>query len=76
MRNGTQHPAHSFTRTVRRLVPVYSDCLTVTATETRECWCRMFPVFLSPTPIDDRASFPGSVGSWERPVRRYASPSG
>jgi hypothetical protein len=33
------------------------------------------PMFLTLTPTDDRVSFPGSVGSWERPVRRYASPS-
>lgn len=44
--------------------------------ETRECWCREFPVFLTLTPIDDRVSFLGFVGSWEPPVRRYASPSG
>ena len=33
-------------------------------------------MFLTLTPIDDRVSFLGFVGSWEPPVRRYASPSG
>ena len=35
-------------------MPVFSGLLAVIATETGECWCRVFPVFLTRTPIDDR----------------------
>ncbi|MBY6382383.1 IS3 family transposase [Rhodococcus erythropolis] len=64
---------HSDSETVRAGVFGFPDRYRM---ETRECWCREFPVFLTLTPIDDRVSFLGFVGSWEPPVRRYASPSG
>ncbi|REK82639.1 IS3 family transposase, partial [Rhodococcus erythropolis] len=70
---GEKPLVHSDSETVRAGVFGFPDRYRM---ETRECWCREFPVFLTLTPIDDRVSFLGFVGSWEPPVRRYASPSG
>jgi hypothetical protein len=72
-RNRGDGDEHSDSETVRAGVFGFPDRYRM---ETRECWCREFPVFLTLTPIDDRVSFLGFVGSWEPPVRRYASPSG
>lgn len=71
--SGVRAAVHSDSETVRAGVFGFPDRYRM---ETRECWCREFPVFLTLTPIDDRVSFLGFVGSWEPPVRRYASPSG
>ncbi|WP_372447584.1 DDE-type integrase/transposase/recombinase, partial [Rhodococcus qingshengii] len=45
---------HSDSETVRAGVFGFPDRYRM---ETRECWCREFPVFLTLTPIDDRVSF-------------------